>query len=806
MMLYHHIKVAIRSILKQGVYAVLNLFGLSIGLVLGLFVILLVKHELSYDTGFNDSERIYRLATKGFLGSNVINSATSPMPLATMLDSMAQVEKVVRFIPGANNVVQYKDKQFNESGFVFGDPNFFELFNVEFISEVGSLDLIAPRQVVITESIAKKYFGEIQVVGEMIEREGIKYRVVGVCKDLPAATHFKFGFVASISTIDEILLNKGDSAYVQSWKNDWLYLNCYTYLKLKDVDVSGSFIQRVNNYKDSLVVPQFQEVIDNVQSDYRIDLSFFAQNIRDIHFDSHLDAELSANSKPIYVQLFVFVAVFVLLTTCINFINLTTAKLRVKYQEVGYRQLIGATRAQLIVQFLVEALVYGLGAMFVGMVLLELLLPFFNRFFELNLEFDFFRGWIDFLGILIILLIFGLLAGSFPAFFFSMRKPGRLISGDYKIGRTGFVVRGLLVTSQFGVAMFLVVVATAMWWQINYVRTSDHGFDSNNIIVVERGHVVRNNLDAFKEELKHVNGVRYISACNSLPGDDHYQGAFKVANSDTDRLQMLPINYVDGDYFNVLGLHLKGGRFLSRELGDTLGVVLNIAAVQKLNLRKPLDEEIEVFGNNDLSLSTVGIVKDYHFESYFSEIKPLALLLLPEKMRFEYILIKQEANEEMDLNAVKRIWNKYSEGAPFVYTRLNERMDSLYEDDVRIAKIMSVFAALSLFIALLGVIALVTFIIEYKTEVIAVKNILGASRQSVMAQVFSMYGIYVVIGVLLASVPAYWAIYAWGSSYAYFDFVGMGAFVIWALGLMILSFIATFIQAFRGVSLRPVNS
>lgn len=806
MMLNHHIKVAIRGIRKQGIYAVLNILGLSIGLVLGLFVILLVRHELSYDTSYKDSQRIYRVATEGVLGNNIINTATSPMPLAALLDSMDRVEEVVRFIPGANNVVHYQDKQFNEDGFYFADPNFFALFDLEFIGEHPAVLLTAPRQVVLTESNARKYFGDKNAIGEFIEREGIQYEVVGLCRDLPAASHFKIGFVASLNTIDEILLDKGDSVYVKNWKNDWLYLNCYTYLKLKSEVNSIAFMEDVNKRKDVLLIPQVREVIEEEQSADSIELSFFAQKIRDIHFQSHLDGEISPNSKPIYVQLFVFVAVFVLLTTCINFINLTTAKLRVKYQEVGYRQLIGATRSQLIAQFLIEALVYGLGAMFIGMVLLELLLPFFNSFFELNLEFDFFHGWIDFFGILIILLIFGLLAGSFPAFFFSMRKPGRLISGIYKIGKSGFVVRGLLVTSQFGVAMFLAVVATAMWWQINYVRTSDHGFDSDDILIVERGHAVRNNLDAFKSDLKKVKGVQYVSACNSLPGDDHFQAAFKVNDGSSDRIQMMPINYVDGDYFNALGLRLKGGRFLSSELGDSLGVVLNIAAAKKLNLRKPLDEKIEVFGKNDLALSTVGVVKDYHFESYFTEIKPLALMLLPEKMRFEYILIKQREGERLDLSGIKSVWNTYSEGAPFVHTSLNERLNGLYEDDVRIAKIMSVFAVLSLFIALLGVIALVTFIIEYKSEVIAVKNVLGASKQSIMGQVFSMYGIYVVVGVVFASLPAFWAIKAWGSSYAYFNFIGVGAFVAWAIALMLLSFIATFIQAFRGVSLRPVNS
>lgn len=805
-MLNHHIKVAIRNIQKQGVYALLNIVGLSVGLVLGLFVILLVRHELNYDGSFSDSDQIYRMSTEGVLANNLINSATTPMPLAHVLEKMDGVEKIVRFIPGANNVVVKGDVRYNESGFMFGSEQFFELFDLKIIEGNTPVDLSSPRKVVITERVAGMYFQDEAAVGKFINRDGVEYEVVAVCEELPTASHFDFSFVASLNTIDEILLRKGDSAYVENWKSDWMYLNCYTYFKLnKNID-KNEFVKQVNVEKDKLISPQVEEMMKLEQSTDSIELSFFAQSIKSIHFASHLDGELKANSKPIYIQLFVFVAMFVLLTTCVNFMNLTTAKLKVKYREVGYRQLVGATRGQLIMQFLVEALVYGLGAMFIGMVLLELLLPYFNSFFELNLEFNFFRGWIDFFGILIALLLVGLIAGSFPAFFFSGRKPEKLISGNYSIGKAGFVIRGLLVTSQFAVAMFLVVVASAMWWQIDFVRDSEHGYDAQNIMVIERGNAVRKKLPEFKRELLQVEGVKYVSACSSLPGDDYIQGPFRINDVDNDRVVMLPLNYVDEDYFNVLNLRLKAGRFLSTELGDSMGLSLNVAAVKKLKLRKPLEDKLEVFGNSKWSLNTVGVIKDFHYESFFSEIKPLGLLLLSNKMRFEYVLVKTEGVNPEQIEEIKKIWDKYSDGAPFVHTSMSERLNRLYEEEVRIAKIMSVFALLSLFIALLGVIALVAFIIEYKAESIAIKNVIGASRQSIMSQVFSMFGFYVLLGVLFASLPAYWAIKAWASSYAYFDFIGFGAFILWAIVLIALAFVVTFIQTFRGSTLRLAAS
>ena len=806
MMLRHHIKVAVRNIRKQGFYAFLNFLGLSVGLVLGLFVLLLVKHELNYDASFSDSGRIYRMATEGVLGSNVINSATSPMPLGNMLREMDEVDEVVRFIPGANNVVASNDIQYNENGFLFGDSNFFQLFDVELIRGNNSEVLRSAKDLVITESMAGKYFGDEDPVGKKLEREEIQYTITGVCADMPASTHFEFGFIASINTIDEILLKKGDSAYVENWKADWLHLNCYTYIKLQEgVDRCG-FVEKVNRDKDKLISPQVLEVMRAESSTDSVELAFISQKIQSIHFASHLDGELKVNSNPIYIKLFVFIAIFVMLTTCVNFINLTTAKLRNKYQEVGYRQLVGASRGQLMTQFMTEAIVYSFGAMFLSMVLLELLLPFFNSFFELNLQFNFFKGWIEFFGILLILLVVGFIAGSFPAFFFSGRKPEKLIAGEYKIGKAGFILRGLMVASQFAVAMFLVLVASAMWWQINYVKNNDHGFKTDNIILIERGHAVREDFQGFKSELLKVGDVQKVSACTSLPGDDYFQGTFRIKNDSKDKVVMLPLNYVDQDYFELMGLKLKAGRFLNSDLGDSLGIMLNVQAIKQLEFRKPLGEEIEVFGNADWSLSTVGVVKDFHHESYFTKIEPLALILLSERMRFEYVLIDMNSIEEGTIAEIKKVWDEYSNGAPFEYSRLKERIDGLYEEDVRISKIISVFAILSLFVAMMGVIALVAFIIEYKASSIGIKKVLGAPRQSIILQVFSMFGFYVVSGVVLAILPAYGAIVAWGNSYAYFDFISVWVFIIWALALMSLSFLAVLYQTFRGASVSPLRN
>lgn len=402
MMLKHHIKVALRNIKKQGIYSLLNIVGLSIGVTLSLLVLLLVKHELSYDKSFSNSDSIYRYTTKGVLSANFINSATSPMPLGDFIKHYDEVESVVRFVPGANNVVRYKDTKFNEEEFRFADSTFFEIFDVKMIAGSANDALRNPKSIVLSKSAAKKYFGDIDPIGQLINRSNIDYIITGICEDMPSSTHFKFNFLASISTIDEILIKKADSSYVKNWKQDWLYLNCYTYVKLKpDID-PHQFEKTVNQDKNNLLLPQVEKTLHSEMSADSVKLDFYLQHITDIHLHSHLNGELESNSKSIYIHLFVFIAVFILLTTCVNFVNLTTAKANRRFKEVALRQMVGASRRQLAMQFLTEAVLYSLGATFLGLVLLELLLPFFNFFFNLQLEFSLITGWIDLFWILLL--------------------------------------------------------------------------------------------------------------------------------------------------------------------------------------------------------------------------------------------------------------------------------------------------------------------------------------------------------------------------------------------------------------------
>ncbi|MCU4163046.1 ABC transporter permease [Carboxylicivirga caseinilyticus] len=807
MMLKHHIKVALRNIRKQGFYSFLNILSLSVGITLSLLVLLLVKHELSYDKSFNQSESIYRVATKGILSSNFINSATSPMPLGDLMTKYDEVESVVRFVPGANNVVSNEDVKFNEEHFRFADASFFEIFDLDIIAGESESLLKSPNSVVLTKSAANKYFGEQNPIGKIITRANMNYKVTGICEDMPVTSHFKFNFLASISTIDAILLKKADTTYVQNWKKDWLYLNCYTYIKLKPTVESRSFEENFNKEKDALLLPQVKETLQSELSTDSIKLDFYLQPITDIHLHSHLTAELQPNSKPVYINLFIFIAVFILLTTCINFINLTTAKARRRFNEVALRQMVGAGRRQLVWQFLTEAILYSLSATFFGLVLLELLIPFFNFFFNLQLNFSILTGWIDFFWILMLVLFVSIMSGAFPAFFFSGLKPKHILQGNYRIKNNGLLVRGIFVCAQIAISIFLLIVVTGMWWQISYINQYNPGFDSKNIMVIERGGAIGKNYQNFKSDLLKINGIESVSACSSLPGDDYFQGTFKIKNGANEKVAVLPMNYVDRDYFTMLNLTLKTGRFLDEAEGDSLGILLNHTAITEYDIKKPLGQKIEVFGNKDFELNVVGVVKDFHFETYYEKIKPLALILMGEKMNFDYILVKLNAQHSVATSQlINETWKKYSESSPFEWQMLTTRLSNLYEEDIRIAKIISVFAILSLFMTILGIIALTAFITEYKSKDIGIKKVLGISRQSIILQIFSDFSLYIIIGVILSILPAFIALTAWIESYAYARFLNGFIFILDAVFVAGLAYLSVFYQSYRMASERPADS
>lgn len=803
MMINHHIKVAIRNIKKQGWYAVINIAGLSIGLALSVMILLLVKYELSYDSHFSESELIYRYTTKGVIGTDVINGAPTPMPLGNFVESYEEVDEVVRIYLGSNKLIAYDENKFGEEKFFFGDSLFFKVFDLPLVA--GKFDLTAAGNVVITRSMAKKYFGFADPVGKEISREDYDFKVVGICDDMPDASHFHFDFMASMGSIDEILCQKGDSLLAQSWNEDWLDLKCYTYLKFHPSAELKAFESKINKEKSGFVENQLRKIVDQ-DHQKTILIDFFLQPIEDIHLFSDLDNELENNSNMIYINLLIFAAALILLITCVNFVNLTTSRANKRFREVGLRKLLGALKYQLIIQFLTEAILYSVSAMFLGLVLLEIILPLLNTFFGLNISFLRVHNLKDLFWILFIVVVVGILIGSYPAFFFSGMRSNYFATGDYKLGKLGFILRGLFVSCQIAVSVFLITMAAGMWWQINFVRNADLGYSPDNILVIKRARALGKDAFAFKADVKKNGEVRNVSGCWNIPGDELSVTPFEVNTNGKEKVVKLSFIITDDEYFETLGLSLKAGRFLGGSRSDTMGVLLNMSAVKEFKIKKPLGERLGFFGVKDWDMTVVGVLRDYHFQTLHHKIQPQAIFMTPEVGTLPYMLVA--FNEDISdgaLDDLEIIWKKYTKDSPFEWERLDDRLSALYDEDVRIAKITSVIAILALFMTVLGIIALSSFVSEFKAGSIGIRKVLGASRQTIMLSVFSVFGIYTVIGVLVAIVPTYLTLNVWGQRFAYFDSINIFYFGLIALLMIGVVFAAIFYQIYKVASNRPLH-
>ena len=669
----------------------------------------------------------------------------------------------------------------------------------------GKLDLTVAGNVVITRSTATKYFGYADPIGKEISREDYNFQVVGVCEDMPNASHFHFDFMASMGSIDKILCQKGDSLLAQSWHEDWLDLKCYTYLKFKSSVELKKFESTVNHEKSVFVEAQLRKIVDQ-ERQKTIMLDFFLQPIEDIHLFSDLENELENNSNLVYINLLVFAAALILLITCVNFVNLTTSRANKRFHEVGLRKLVGALKHQLVIQFLTEAILYSVSAMFLGLVLLEIILPLLNTFFGLNISFLRVHNLMDLFWILFIVVVVGILIGSYPAFFFSGMRSDQVTSRDYKLGKLGFVSRGLLVSCQIAVTVFLITMAAGMWWQINFVRNAHLGFTPDNILVVKRARALGKGVSAFKAEVKKVEGVRSVAGCWNIPGDELSVTPFEVNTNGKDKVVKLSFIITDDEYFETLGLSLKTGRFLGGSKADTMGVLLNMSAVKEFKIKKPLGERLGFFGVQDWDMTVVGVLRDYHFQTLHHKIQPQAIFMTPEVGTLPYMLIafKNEISDSA-MNDLEAIWKKYTNGSPFEWERLEDRLSALYDEDVRIAKITSVIAVLALFMTVLGIIALSSFVSEFKARPIGIRKVLGASRQTIMLSVFSVFGIYTVIGVLVAIVPTYLTLNVWGQGFAYFDSISIGYFLLIALLMIGVVFAAIFYQTYKVASNRPLH-
>jgi len=812
LMLKNYLRIAFRNISKHRFYSLINIAGLAVGVAACLVITLYILQELSYDRHFANADRIYRLNNEIKFGSNYYNMSVTPPILADVLiHDYPEVEAVARLRQQGGYLVRHGKENFRENKVVYADSSFFTIFSLHFLEGNPKDALTEPNTVVISKSLADKYFPGQNALGQqLLFFNNWTNKVVGVVEDMPVNSHFHFDIFVS-------MLNNEESK-----TDNWLSGNFQTYMLLKEGShIDGLEAKFASLYK-TYVAPQAVAIIGGDFADEKFKAAgnifrIYSTPLTRLHLYAQTSFELEPPGDITYIYLFGAVAFFILWIACINFMNLSTARSANRAKEVGIRKVLGSFRSHLVRQFLLESVLLCLFSFLLAVGLAYLALPVFNELAAKDIRLPFYDPW--FFALLIVsALILGALAGIYPSLFLSAFKPVQVLKGKMALGMKSGLIRSGLVVFQFVISIFLIVATIAVQRQLEFIQHKKLGFNKEQILVVNQAYSMGDKLEAFKNTL--LTDSRIISATitGSLPvqGFDRNNSTFwkqGVQPSDENMIG-LQYFYVDHDYVKTLGMTIKEGRDFSRDFpADTAAVILNEAAVKAFGFGSDvIGKKIETFktqGNNMIDKNSVtdyeviGIVEDFHFESLKDNISPLILTLQKSSGCISFRFQPGETKEVVE--AVETLWKKMAPGQPFEYSFLNEDFGRMYSAEVRLGKIFGIFAGLAIFIACLGLFALTAFTAEQRNKEIGIRKVLGASVSSIVLLLSKEFGKLIVIAFVVAAPISWLAVRWWLEHYKYKVTLGPAIYILAGMFAFIIAWLTMGYQSIKAASTNPVN-
>ncbi len=798
-MFKNYFKTAFRNFKKNKVFSFINIVGLAIGLTCFMLIAVFVYHELSYDTYTTDAKDIYRV-NLNVTGNGSID-VYPDVDFAVgegMKNAFPEVKDFTR-ISTATDFVKYNDKQFKEDKLAFADYNFLQMFAIPLINGNDKDALVQPNSVVISKAFAKKYFGDEEAIGKslIIGLHNAVYKVTGVFDKVPDNTHFHFDAFISLSTF--------------TIKNPtWSNIGEFTYLKLnKNTDpkkLEAKFPQLVAKY----VVPETMHDmgVSLAEAQKTINTFIFTlQPLTDIHLYSHTKYELEPNGDIQYVYIFSALAIFILLLACVNFTNLSIARSVKRAREVGVRKVMGSGKPQLIKQFLSESVLMTFCAMLLAIVFVFLLLPYFNQLSGKQFGIYYLLNY-KFIIVMFALIFFvGISAGIYPSFFLSSFNPVQVLKGSISTGKNKNSLRSGLIVFQFFVSTALITSTIIVYQQLNYMQNKKLGYDKEQVLFLPDGRLMGEKQDAFKQQLLQDNRVVAASITRSIPGDEFMDGTQVHPENENGNGTEIHMNiyHVDYDYVKTLGIHVKQGRYFSRDFGaDSSGIIINEAAVNELGWTKINPIGRTVVRSGQKRFTVVGVVSDFNYASAKQKIAPL-MMLLGNNSGGMVIKIKT-VDVKGFLDDLKTTWKSFNPQGPLSYNFLDDKFAFLYVSELRTQQIFSAFAIIAIIIATLGLFGLSAFVIEQRTKEIGIRKVLGASVQNILLLVSKEFLALVVIAFIISIPITYWAMHKWLEDYAYRVNIGVGVFALAGILAVFIALVTVGYQAIKTAIVNPVKS
>ena len=801
-MIKNYLRSAFRNIARHKFISFINIFGLTIGLTCCLLILTYIVKELSYDKFNHNAPNIYRVSRSFNTADGIVNlhlGAVAP-PFGPLLkNEFPDIKKVTRLFPNGDVVLRYKDKLLTEKGSYFADENFLSFFDLKTVAGDPKTALSEPYTVMMTEDMARKYFGNEDPINKEIRLDNTaNFKVTGIFKPFPANSQMHPQMLLSFNTLNDEKVY-GRNQLATNWGNN----SFFTYLLLPDhynIDrISSQFPAFIDKYMNSPGQPR--------QSKFT---QLHIQRFLDIHLHSHLDDEVEQNGDIKRVYIFSAIALFILLIACINYMNLSTARSTLRAKEIGIRKVIGAQQKEIITQFLSESVLITYFSLVLAVNLTWLLLPLINRLSELGLSINSLFQPIILVSVLLLPLIIGLISGIYPAIFMSSFKPIKVLKGILKVGSGNISFRKVLVVVQFSISIILIIATTIVFQQLRYIQTKSLGFNKDHLVTLAG--IPANQFEAFRADVLRDPAVKDIGRSSRIPSgrllDD--QGV-SVFDGDKPLPVKADIKCINADYgfIPTYGIKMAAGRNFSRDFAtDSNNFVINASAVSALGWKSPESAIGKDMSYGGVKGKVIGVVNDFHFESLHQNIIPL-LMEMPSFANNSYrrITVKIDGNRiNSALATLGQTWKKYQPETPFEYSFLDERFQKLYNSEQEQGNLFTIFSCLAIFIACLGLFGLSAFTISQRVKEIGVRKVLGASIPQIVTELSKDFLKLVIIASVIALPIAWYAMSKWLLDFAFRINIQWWVFVMAGVIALIIAFATISYQSIKAAMANPVKS
>ena len=800
----NYLKVALRNITSQKEYSLINILGLSIGMASFILIFLFIRHEMSYDRYHENADRIFRVAREDAVSAK--KTALTPNPMAPELArEFPEIVCAVRI----NNIyrkvlVSYQYRFFKEDHFVLTDPDVFRMFSFPLVKGNPDTALKDKSSLVISEDMAEKYFVDEDPIGKTLNVDNrFDFQVTGVMRNIPPNSHFHCDFLASFARADDI--------YWKGFSGDRTQSSLHAYILLqKGVsphDLENKLPVFVERFMHP-VIKEYAPMADQIPGGLKgLKFKLFLQPLPQIHLHSHLSAELSSNYDIRYIYIFSAIAVFILVISCVNFTNLTTAFSTRRFKEIGMRKVLGARRNQLIWQFIAESVVMVLISLLVALILFEIVRLFVNPLLGGNIIGQAHRSGTVWLILILLALGVGVASGSYPAFFMSSFQPVRALKGSLLLKSKKFS-RSILVVTQFVITIGIIFCAILISRQLHYLKNKKLGFQKDYVIVLPlEDRAETKNYSLLKHELlKNTHILNVTGASNVLSRVYSTSPFWWEGAQDNESMRMNKL-FVDYDFIDTFGIKIIDGRSFLKEVrtDEKSAFIINGAAAKAFGWDSPVGRKIAWSYKKEEKGTVVGVIEDFHFRSLHQKIEPLILLVREKNFNDMYIRI-QNKNTPSTLSFIQKTWRKFLPQRPMEYFFLDDDIDKMYKSEAAMGKLFWYISALAIFISCLGLFGLISYATEQRTKEIGIRRVLGATVFGVLMLLSKEFLRLLALANLIALPLAYYLMHNWLLNFAYRVDISILIYILAAASTILIALLTMSIRSVKAALADPAET